>query len=101
MLQRGPEIWGFPEIRDTFLGVAIIRVIIFWGLSFGSPEIGKLPEENNCWPEVLAERKRRPRVRQVQQLKDYETNADSVLHANVGYKDGLGIMGVIYLYRGI
>ena len=40
-------------------------------------------------------------MRQVQQLKDYETNADSVLHSNVGYEDGLGIMGVIYLYRGI
>ena len=25
-------IWGFPKIRGTFLGVLIIRTIVFWGL---------------------------------------------------------------------
>ena len=25
-------IWGFPKIRDTLLGVPIIRTIVFWGL---------------------------------------------------------------------
>ena len=25
-------IWGFPKIRGTFLGVPIIRTIVFWGL---------------------------------------------------------------------
>ena len=24
------RIWGFPKIRGTFLGVAIIRIIVFW-----------------------------------------------------------------------
>ena len=26
------QIWGFPKIRGTFLGVPIIRTIVFWGL---------------------------------------------------------------------
>ena len=30
-LIRDP-IWWFPKIRGTFLGVSIIRTIIFWGL---------------------------------------------------------------------
>ena len=25
-------IWGFPKIKGTFLGVPIIRTIVFWGL---------------------------------------------------------------------
>ena len=37
------NIWGFPQIRDTFLGVPIIRIIVFWGLYLGSPCFGKLP----------------------------------------------------------
>ena len=28
-------IWGFPKIRGTFLGVPIIRTIVFWGLYWG------------------------------------------------------------------
>ena len=24
--------WGFPKIRGTFLGVPILRIIVFWGL---------------------------------------------------------------------
>ena len=35
--------WGFLEIRDTFLGVAMVRIIMFWGLYWGSPNFGKLP----------------------------------------------------------
>ena len=30
-------IWGFPKIRGTFLGVPIIRTIIFWGGLFWGP----------------------------------------------------------------
>ena len=33
--------WGFPKIRGTFLGVPIIRTIVFWGLYLGP--FGKLP----------------------------------------------------------
>ena len=29
------QIWGFPKIGGTFLGVPIIRIIIFWGLYWG------------------------------------------------------------------
>ena len=40
-LQRsGAEIWGFPKIRGTFLGVPIISTIVFWGLYWGSPILG-------------------------------------------------------------
>ena len=28
--------WGFPKIRGTFLGVPIIRTIIYWGLYWGT-----------------------------------------------------------------
>ena len=36
-------IWGFPKIRGTFLGVPIIRTIVFWGVYWGTPYFGKLP----------------------------------------------------------
>ena len=26
------DIWKFPKIRGTFLGVPIIRTIVYWGL---------------------------------------------------------------------
>ena len=29
-------IWGFPKIRGTFLGVPIVRIIVFWGLYWGA-----------------------------------------------------------------
>ena len=32
--------WGFPKIRGTFLGVPIIRTIVFWGLYSGPPILG-------------------------------------------------------------
>ena len=36
------DIWGFPNIRGTFLGVPIIRTIVFWG-PYWAP-----PIEGNC-----------------------------------------------------
>ena len=27
--------WRFPKIRGTFLGIPIIRTIVFWGLYWG------------------------------------------------------------------
>ena len=27
-----PPKWGLPEIMDTFLGLAIFGIIVFWGL---------------------------------------------------------------------
>ena len=32
--------WGFPKTRGTFLGVLIIRIIVFWGLHWGSLMLG-------------------------------------------------------------
>ena len=29
-------IWVFPKIRGTILGVPIIRIIVYWGLYWGS-----------------------------------------------------------------
>ena len=34
------EVWGFPEIRGTILGVPIIRIVVFWGLYWGSLFLG-------------------------------------------------------------
>ena len=40
---------GVPKIKGTVLGVPIIRIIVFWGLYWGSPCFGKLPHElQNC-----------------------------------------------------
>ena len=36
-----PFTWWFPKIGDTFLGVPIIRTIIFGSLYWGSPILGK------------------------------------------------------------
>ena len=33
-------IWGFPKIRGTFLGVPIIRTIVYWGLYWGTLILG-------------------------------------------------------------
>ena len=35
---------GFPKIKGTFLGVPIIRFIVFWGSILGFPYLGKLPQ---------------------------------------------------------
>ena len=32
--------WGLPKIRSTFLGVPIIRTIVFWGLYWGPLILG-------------------------------------------------------------
>ena len=34
-------IWGFPKVRDTSMGVTIIRNIISWGLYWGPIILGK------------------------------------------------------------
>ena len=36
-------IMGFAKNRGTFLGVPILRNILFWDLYWGSPHFGKLP----------------------------------------------------------
>ena len=49
-------IWGFPKIRCTFLGVPVIRTIVFWGLYWGPPILGNyhifgcLPAIGNSQP---------------------------------------------------
>ena len=32
---------GLPKIRGTFSGVPIIRTVVFWGLNWGPPMLGK------------------------------------------------------------
>ena len=34
------KMWGFPKIRGTFLGIPIIRIIVFGGLYWGSSILG-------------------------------------------------------------
>ena len=34
------HIWGFPKLGVPFLGVPIIRTIVFWGLYSGPPILG-------------------------------------------------------------
>ena len=33
-----------PKIMGFFLGVHIIRTIVYWGLYWGPPILGKLPD---------------------------------------------------------
>ena len=35
MVKVSGYIWGFPDIRGTFLGVPIKRIIVYWGLYWG------------------------------------------------------------------
>ena len=35
-----PTIWGFPKIRGALLGVAIIRIVVYWGLYSGPLILG-------------------------------------------------------------
>ena len=37
---------GFPKLGGYLLGVPVIRVIVFWGLFWGSPYCGKLPHRD-------------------------------------------------------
>ena len=45
--------WEFPKIRGTFLGVPIIRIIVYWGSILGSPYFGKLPYGNICYGDYV------------------------------------------------
>ena len=47
--------WGFAKIRGTFLGVLIIRIIVFWGLYWGHPILGNR-QMLNCHHESSSER---------------------------------------------
>ena len=38
---------GFPKIRSTFLGVPIIRTIIFWGIYWGPLILGNYHEASS------------------------------------------------------
>ena len=37
---RQKQIWRFPKIRGTLLGVLIIRVTVYWGLYWGPIILG-------------------------------------------------------------
>ena len=39
--------WGLPKIRGSFLGVPIIRTMVFWGLYWGPPILGN--SQINFW----------------------------------------------------
>ena len=41
--------WEFPKIRGPFLGVPIIRIIVFWGLYWGPLILGNYQILRNCW----------------------------------------------------
>ena len=34
------DVWGFPKIRGTFMGVPIIRTTVYWGLYWGPLILG-------------------------------------------------------------
>ena len=40
MVEPSKVKWGFPKIMGTILGVPIIRIIVFWGLYWGSLILG-------------------------------------------------------------
>ena len=40
--------WEFPKIKGTFLGVPILRIIIYWGLYWGTLILGKYHVEDYC-----------------------------------------------------
>ena len=46
--------WGIPKIRGTFLGVPIIRTLVFWGLYWGPPYLGKLPVSHHLQTGLFA-----------------------------------------------
>ena len=39
--------WWFPKIRGTFLGVPIIRTIVYWGLFWGPLILGNFQIPQN------------------------------------------------------
>ena len=48
------DTWGFPKIRGTFLGVPIIRIIIFWGLYWGPHILGNYHIHSHAAIEAVA-----------------------------------------------
>ena len=46
--------WGFPKIRGTFLGVPIIRIIIFWGLYWGPCILGNYQMSSMLFGDTMA-----------------------------------------------
>ena len=38
---------GVPKIRGTFVGITIIRTVVFWGSTLGFPCFRKLPDRPN------------------------------------------------------
>ena len=40
LLVRGFRTWGFPKNRGTFLGVPIIRTMVYWGSYWGPLILG-------------------------------------------------------------
>ena len=46
--------WGFPKIMGTFLGVPIIRIIVYWGLYWGPPILGNYQMSKTiCMPQTF------------------------------------------------
>ena len=45
--------WVAPKIRGTFLGVPIIRTIVFWGLYWGPLSLGNYHVEFRAWFKLL------------------------------------------------
>ena len=52
--------WGFPKIRGTFLGVPIMRTVVFWGLSWVPLfcettiyTLNRIPNPLNAKPQTL------------------------------------------------
>ena len=44
----GTEIWGFPKIRGTLLGIPTKRTLVHWGLYWGSLVLGNFHVEARC-----------------------------------------------------
>ena len=53
-LYRGLYGLGSPTIRGTFLGVPILRTLVFWGLYWGPPIWGNYPVSNHLINSLLA-----------------------------------------------
>ena len=59
----GIIVQGFSKIRSTFLGIPIIRTIVYLGLFWGTHYFGKLPYRilgSMLWFPILMEALRRP-----------------------------------------
>ena len=47
-LQIREHLGGIPKIRGAFLGVPIVRIIVFWGLYRGPPILGNYHVRRIC-----------------------------------------------------